>query len=84
MPLFFISQMTHIKAIRERVWLFYVMLFIENMFLQDKNKDLSLKETSEQIEDRVDEAIFEEAYEEYLKNGKKSRPISELWKEAGI
>ena len=54
------------------------------MFLQDKNKDLSLKETSEQIEDRVDEAIFEEAYEEYLKNGKKSRPISELWQEAGI
>lgn len=54
------------------------------MFLQDKNKDLSLKETSEQIEDRVDEAIFEEAYEEYLKSGKKSRPISELWKEAGI
>ena len=69
---------------------FFVMQFIikimrgENMFLQDKNKDLSLKETSEQIEDRVDEAIFEEAYEEYLKNGKKSRPISELWQEAGI
>ena len=54
------------------------------MFLQDKNRDLSLKETSEQIEDRVDEAIFEEVYEEYLKNGKKSRPVSELWKEAGI
>lgn len=54
------------------------------MFLQDKNIDSFLKETSEQIEDRVDEAIFEEAYEGYLKNGKKSRPISELWKEAGI
>lgn len=53
-------------------------------FLQDKNKDSFLKKTSEQIEDRVDEAIFEEAYEEYLKNGKKSRPVSELWKEAGI
>lgn len=25
MPLFFISQTTHIKAIRESVWLFYVM-----------------------------------------------------------
>ena len=50
------------------------------MFLQDKNKDSFLKKTSEQIEDRVDEAIFEEAYEEYLKNGKKSRPVSELWK----
>ena len=55
-----------------------------SMFLQDKNKDSFLKKTSEQIEDRVDEAIFEEAYEEYLKNGKKSRPVSELWKEAGI
>ena len=56
----------------------------ENMFLQDKNKDSFLKKTSEQIEDRVDEAIFEEAYEEYLKSGKKSRPIAELWQEAGI
>lgn len=54
------------------------------MFLQDKNKDSSLKKTSEQIEDRVDEAIFEEAYKEYLKSGKKSRPVSELWKEADI
>lgn len=54
------------------------------MFLQDKNKDSSLKETSEQIEDRIDEAIFEEAYGEYLKNGKKSRLVSEFWKEAGI
>ena len=54
------------------------------MFLQDKNIDSFLKETSEQIEDRIDEAIFEEAYEEYLKSGKKSRPVSEFWKEAGI
>lgn len=54
------------------------------MFLQDKNKDSFLQKTSEQIEDRVDETIFEEAYEKYLKNGKKSRPVSELWKEAGI
>lgn len=52
--------------------------------MQDKNIDSFLKDTSEQIEDRIDEAIFEEAYEEYLKNGKKSRPVSELWKEAGI
>lgn len=53
------------------------------MFLQDKNIDSFLKETSEQIEDRINEANFEKAYEEYLKNGKKSRPVSELWKEAG-
>lgn len=52
--------------------------------MQDKNIDSFLKKTSEQIEDRIDEAIFEEAYEEYLKNGKKSRPVSKLWKEAGI
>lgn len=52
--------------------------------MQDKNKDSFLKKTSEQIEDSVDEAMFEEAYEEYLKNGKKSRPVSELWKEADI
>lgn len=52
--------------------------------MQDKNKDSFLKKTSEQIEDRIDETMFEEAYEEYLKNGKKSRPVSELWKEAGI
>ena len=38
--------------------------------MQDKNKDSFLKKTSEQIEDRVDEAIFEEAYEEYLKMAK--------------
>ena len=54
------------------------------MFLQDKNKDSFLKKTSEQIEDSVDEANFEKAYEEYLKSGKKRRPISELWQEAGI
>ena len=54
------------------------------MFLQDKNIDSFLKETSEQIEDRINEANFEKAYEEYLKSGKKSRPIAELWKEAGI
>lgn len=52
--------------------------------MQDKNKDSFLKKTSEQIEDRIDETMFEEAYEEYLKSGKKSRPISELWQEAGI
>lgn len=40
--------------------------------MQDKNKDSFLKKTSEQIEDRVDEANFEEAYEEYLKSGKKA------------
>lgn len=41
--------------------------------MQDKNKDSFLKKTSEQIEDRVDEAIFEEAYEEYLKKWQKEQ-----------
>ncbi len=38
----------------------------------------------EKIEDEYDLAIFDEAYAEYEKNGKQSRPISELWKELGI
>ena len=40
--------------------------------MQDKNIDSFLKETSEQIEDRINEANFEKAYEEYLKSGKKA------------
>lgn len=35
----------------------------------------------EKIEDEYDIAIANEAYDEYIKNGKKSTPISELWKE---
>ena len=35
----------------------------------------------EQIEDEYDISVANEAYEEYVKSGKKSRPISELWKE---
>lgn len=35
----------------------------------------------EKIEDEYDLAVFNEAYTEYLNEGKKSRPISELWKE---
>jgi len=35
----------------------------------------------EKIEDEYDIAIADEAYREYLAEGKKSTPISELWKE---
>ena len=35
----------------------------------------------EKIEDEYDIAVFEEAYQEYVKSGKKSRPIEDLWKE---
>lgn len=38
----------------------------------------------EKIEDEYDIAIAEEAYKEYLQSGKKSTPISELWKELGL
>lgn len=36
------------------------------------------------IEDEYDTCVAEEAYNEYLSEGKKSRPISELWSELGI
>ncbi len=38
----------------------------------------------EKIEDEYDIVIANQAYEEYLKDGKKSRPIQELWDELGI
>ena len=31
-----------------------------------------------------DIAVAEEAYEDYVKSGKKSRPIEELWKELDL
>ena len=38
----------------------------------------------EKIEDEYDLMIGEEAYEEYIADEKKSRPIEELWKECDI
>ena len=38
----------------------------------------------EKIEDEYDIAIANEAYDDYVKSGKKSRPISELWKELEV
>ena len=38
----------------------------------------------ERIEDEYDVAGANEAYDEYLKSGKKSRPISELWKDVDL
>ena len=38
----------------------------------------------ERIEDEYDIAIGQEAYDEYLADGKKSRPIDELWKECDL
>jgi predicted DNA-binding protein len=38
----------------------------------------------EKIEDEYDVAVAQEACEEYIKSGEKSRPISELWKELDL
>ena len=38
----------------------------------------------EMLEDEYDARIAQEAYEEYLKSGEKSRPIEELWKELDL
>ena len=38
----------------------------------------------EKIEDEYDITVASEAYEEYTKDGKTSRPISELWKECDL
>ena len=38
----------------------------------------------EKIEEEYDIVVAEEAYDEYVAGGKKSRPITELWKELDI
>ena len=38
----------------------------------------------ERIEEEFDLTVAQEAYSEYKKSGKKSRPISELWKELDL
>lgn len=38
----------------------------------------------EKIEDEYDLKVGQEALEEYLADNKKSRPVSELWKECGL
>lgn len=38
----------------------------------------------EKIEDEYDICVAEEAYQEYVASGKKSRPISELREELGL
>ena len=38
----------------------------------------------ERIEDEYDLVVANEAYDEYVNNGKKSRPVAELWKELDI
>lgn len=38
----------------------------------------------EKIQDEYDVTVASEAYDEYVAEGKKSRPIEELWKELDI
>ena len=38
----------------------------------------------ERIEDEYDLAVANEAYSEYVRGGKKSRPIEELWEELDL
>lgn len=38
----------------------------------------------ERIEDEYDVAVGKSAYDEYIKGGSKSRPISELWSELDL
>lgn len=38
----------------------------------------------EKIEEEYDIAVADDAYREYVKDGKKSRPVSELWKECEL
>ncbi|MGN0679237.1 MAG: type II toxin-antitoxin system RelB family antitoxin [Oscillospiraceae bacterium] len=38
----------------------------------------------EKIEEEYDIAVFDEAYAEYVKEGKKSRPIDKLWQDLDL
>lgn len=74
-----------------------VMAFSIRLTEQEKNladsyarlHSLSLGEAFKQalfekIEEEYDIAVFNDAYGEYLSSGKKSRPVSELWRELDI
>lgn len=46
--------------------------------------DAFKKALFEKIQDEYDITVASEAYDAYIKSGKKSRPISEFWKELDI
>lgn len=37
-----------------------------------------------EIEDEYDVSVANEAYDDYIRSGKKSRPIEELWRECDL
>ena len=43
-----------------------------------------IKELAEHSIDERDAAVASEAYDEYVKEGKNSRPINELWEELNL
>ena len=71
--------------------IFKEIFSVDDAALADLNKDnvdgwdsvhqLSLTST---IEDEFDIQIGQEAYEEYVSEGKISRPIDDLWKECDL
>lgn len=38
----------------------------------------------DKIEEEYDLAVYNDAYNDYLTSGKKSRPIADFWKELGL
>ena len=42
------------------------------------------KEWLEKLEDEYDLAVYQEAHDEWVKDGMQSRPIEELWKELDL
>ena len=47
-------------------------------------KNLETDKSKEEIENEYDIKIANEAYAEFIKSGKQSKPIEELWKELDI
>ena len=46
--------------------------------------DISSTNFFERIEDEYDVSVAKDAYDEYVENGCKSRPVSEVWKELDL
>ena len=63
----------------------------QTILVKTSNKEEIVKDNTkinnlsiDEIEDEFDLKLAKEAYEEYVKDGKKSRPISKLWDELNL
>lgn len=63
----------------------------QTILVKTSNKEEIVKDNTkinnlsiDEIEDEFDLKLAKEAYEEYVKDGKKSRPISKLWDELDL